>query len=442
MIGIVLAATVAALARSLFASRLQRFYLGAPLVMVLAGVLVGLSVKDSVAKALNTEVSQHVAEIVLAYLLFVDATEIRGGRLWGRSPTLVARVLLVAMPMSLALTMGLGAGFFPELTWAALLIVACVVVPIDFAPSEAIVRDKRVPRTVRNVLNIESGYNDGIISPVFVFAMLVAGSGEGAGGVGAGGVGPTVGHALWEAVTQAVKAIAVGIVVGSAVAILLHRSELGGWTSDQARRVTVVLTPLVAYTAAVQLHGNGFVASFVCGIAFRYRHRALTARRIRKDPAARRNRESFALDRDFGLIEDVTALMTMVVWFVIGLVAVILWSDGVGWRPVVFCLLALTVVRIVPVLVSLVGTATVKRDRLLIGLFGPRGTTTIVFGLIAFNGLDEGPAADTVLLTAVLSVLGSVLLHGPGSDVIIRRIGEPDRAAPSKLVGAAQPGGD
>jgi NhaP-type Na+/H+ or K+/H+ antiporter len=413
VIAIVLAAAAAALARSLFAAKLQRWYLGAPLVMVLAGVLVGLTVKDSVAAALNTEVAQHVAEIVLAYLLFLDATEVRGGRLWGSAPTLVARVLLVAMPLSLALTMLLGSWLFSELPWAVLLIIACVVVPTDFAPSEHIVRDKRVPRRVRNVLNIESGYNDGIISPVFVFAMLVAGNGVGGA--------PTVPHALWEALVQAAKAIVVGILVGAAVAALLHRSELAGWTGDQSRRLTVVLTPLVAYTAALGIHGNGFVASFACGIAFRYWHRALTARRIRRDPAARRAREPFALARDFGLIEDVTALMTMTVWFVIGLVAVILWSDGTGWRPIVFCLAALTVVRVAPVLLSLLGTAAPARDRLLIALFGPRGTTTIVFGLIAFNGLKEDHPANVVLLTAVLCVLGSVLLHGPGSEAVLRR---------------------
>ncbi|MEV0052770.1 hypothetical protein AB0H34_19980 [Saccharopolyspora shandongensis] len=86
--------------------------------------------------ALNTDVAQHIAEIILAVLLFVDATEVRGGRLLGRSPGLVARVLLVAMPLSIALAMLLGVVLLPGLSWPLLLIVACIVIPSDFAPAE------------------------------------------------------------------------------------------------------------------------------------------------------------------------------------------------------------------------------------------------------------------------------------------------------------------
>ncbi|QWF85306.1 cation:proton antiporter [Amycolatopsis sp. CA-230715] len=411
MIPLVLAAVAAALARSLAALRLQRWYLGAPAIMVLTGILVGLGVRDSVAAALNTEVAQHVAEIILAFLLFVDATEIRGGRLWGNSPKLVARVLLFALPVSLAAAMLLGAVLFPELSWAMLLVIACIVVPIDFAPSEHVVRDRRLSARVRSVLNIESGYNDGIVSPVFLFALLLA---------GADSTVSTPMDALGTAVRQAALAIAVGLVLGGFVAWLMHRSERAGWMTAQSRRIAVLLTPLVAYAGAVQIGGNGFVTSFVCGIAFRYVHRLLIARSIHRTPTAQRGHALTALTRDFGLIEDVTALMTMTMWFVVGLVAVVVVADGVSWQAIVFCVAALTVVRIVPVLATLTGSSLPGRDRLLVSLLGPRGTTTIVFGLIAFNGLPDGIPAYTVLVTTVLCVLGSVVLHGAGSDPTIR----------------------
>jgi NhaP-type Na+/H+ or K+/H+ antiporter len=105
---LLLAAAFAMIIRSLAAARLDRWNLGAPVVMVLAGVLVGLLNENSIAAVLNTEAVQHAAEIILAVLLFVDATEVRGGRLWGGYPRLVTRVLLVAMPVSLALAALLG----------------------------------------------------------------------------------------------------------------------------------------------------------------------------------------------------------------------------------------------------------------------------------------------------------------------------------------------
>ena len=48
------------------------------------------------------------------------------------------------------------------------------MVPIDFAPAPSIVRDGRIPGRVRDLLNVEAGYGDGIISPIFVFALVVA----------------------------------------------------------------------------------------------------------------------------------------------------------------------------------------------------------------------------------------------------------------------------
>ncbi|ONI71028.1 sodium:proton exchanger [Actinosynnema sp. ALI-1.44] len=407
-----LAAAVAALARSLTAVRLLRWNLGAPAIMVLAGILVGLAVEDSVAAALNTTVAQHVAEIILAFLLFVDATEVRGGRLWGNSPGLVTRVLLLAMPVSVLAAMGLGALLFPDLPWPILLIVACVVVPIDFAPSEQVVRDRRLPPRVRSVLNVEGGYNDGIISPVFVFALLIATEGS----------TTTPMDALTMAVSQAAKALGAGIVIGGVVAWLMYRCDRNGWMTAQSRRIAVLLTPLVAYCAAVGIEGNGFVTAFVCGIAFRYLHRLLIARSLHRAPTTQRPHAPTALTQDFGLLEDVTALMTMTMWFVVGLATVVMVILGVSWQAVVFCAAALTIIRIVPVLAVLFGTSLPRRDRMLLALLGPRGTTSIVFGLIAYNGLPEGADADTVLLATVLCVLGSVVLHGGGSNIAISRL--------------------
>jgi NhaP-type Na+/H+ or K+/H+ antiporter len=108
--------------------------------------VVGFTIGGSVGEALNTEVAQHTAELILAVLLFVDATEVRGGRLWGNSPGLAARMLLIAMPLSLVAAMAAGFPLFPGLQLPVLLVLACVVMPIDFAPSERVVRDGGCPR--------------------------------------------------------------------------------------------------------------------------------------------------------------------------------------------------------------------------------------------------------------------------------------------------------
>jgi NhaP-type Na+/H+ or K+/H+ antiporter len=402
-----LAIAVALMVRSLAAARLDRLNLGAPVVMVLAGVAVGLLNEDSLSAVLNTQAVQQAAEIILAVLLFTDATEVRGGRLFGGSAGPVARVLLIALPLSLLLAMAFGWLLFPGLPWPVLLLIAGVVVPTDFAPAERLVRDRGLPTRVRSALNVESGYNDGIVSPLFLFALILAGDHD---------QQRTPLDALGTAVPFALKALVVGVVLGTVLALLMNAAERAGWMTDQSGRITVLLAPLLTYTVTVGIDGNGFVASFICGVAFRYVHRLAKARRLRTAPAG----ATHALSQDFHLLEDITTVLTMIMWFMVGIAAVLTVLIGVPWQVIVFCALALTVVRVGPVLLSLIGSRFSGRERLLVGALGPRGTTSIVFGLLAFNRLPEGPTADTILVITVVCVLGSVLVHGIGARPVTR----------------------
>ncbi|GAA3989942.1 cation:proton antiporter [Allokutzneria multivorans] len=411
MNSLLLMIAIAVAVRSFAASRLDRWNLGAPVVIVTAGVIIGLVNEQSIEFALNTEATLYVAEIVLAVLLFVDATEVRGGRLWGHWPGLAARVLLIAMPLSMAAAMLLGWALFPELPWPALLLLAGVVVPTDFAPAERVVRDRGLPSRVRSVLNVESGYNDGIVSPLFFFALILAGDHS---------QERTPLSALATVLPFTIKALVAGLLLGAVLALMLTAAHRAGWLTHQSGRIVVLLVPLLAYTATVAVDGNGFVASFVCGITFRYVHRTAKARLIRRSPQGRDLLRAGALDEDFRLLEDVTTLLTMTLWFVVGVSAVLAFSDGLSWQVVLFSIAAITILRIVPVHLSLTGSVLSHRERLLVGVLGPRGTASIVFGLLAFNRLPEGPVADTILLVTVTVVLASVVLHGIGAGPTVK----------------------
>jgi NhaP-type Na+/H+ or K+/H+ antiporter len=305
----------------------------------------------------------------------------------------------------------LGWWLFPSLPWPVLLLLAGVVVPIDFAPAERVVRDRGLPSRVRSVLNVESGYNDGIISPLFLFALILAGDHT---------QERTPLSALATVLPFALKALVAGLVFGAALAVLLTAAHRSGWLTEQSGRIVVLLVPLLTYTATVAVDGNGFVASFVCGITFRYVHRRAKARQIRNAPQGRDLLRGGALDEDFRLLEDFTTLLTMTLWFVVGITAVVAFSDGLPWQVALFSIAALTAIRMVPVHLSLTGSALSQRERLQIGALGPRGTTSIVFGLLAFNRLPEGPAADTILLVTVTVVLSSVVLHGIGAGPTVK----------------------
>jgi NhaP-type Na+/H+ or K+/H+ antiporter len=130
--------------------------------------------------------------------------------------------------------------------------------------------------------------------------------------------------------------------------------------------------PLLAYVLSVAIHGNAFVSAFVCGIAYSGLRRSEHVR------------------RDLGLIDDAGFLLTVVMWFAFGALTVVALRNAVPWGiVVVFCLLALTLVRMLAVLAALLGSHFTWPERLLPGWSGPRRTTSIGFGALAFNVLSD-----------------------------------------------------
>lgn len=120
------------------------------------------------------------------------------------------------------------------------------------------------------------------------------------------------------------------------------------------------------------------------------------------------------------LVEEVGTLAANLVWFVLGAMTVVVVLDGFDPRLLLVALLALTVFRVVPVYVSMLGSSVSWRDRTALGFIGPRGTATIVFGLLAFAKLPE-PEAYDVLAVMVFTVVGSIALHGVLAPQIVRR---------------------
>jgi NhaP-type Na+/H+ or K+/H+ antiporter len=386
------------LAWALVAGRLARFSVTAPLALLVAGVILTAGPDPVFIFDVEFESGERVVEVILAILLFTDATEVPGGVL-GREPRLTLRLLLVALPLSLGLAWLAGLVLFPGVGLWLLAVLATVVMPVDLAPAVAFVRDRRIPERLRQVLNAESGLNDGILAPVFLFCLAAA---------------TTVGgDARLDAAVDAVPSLVVAFLVGAAVGIVaarvLRMSLSSGWTQPSALRLGVLTLPLLAYAGAVVLDGNGFIAAFVAGVFF--------------EPEARR------LPADaLHLVEDVGATFSLALWFIFGAVLNGVVARGaITWQIVVYAALALTVVRMLPVAVSLAGTDVGARDRLFLGAVGARGIATLVFGMLAYIDLS-GPDADLVLTTMVVTVVASIVVHGLTSGLVARRYGRTERA--------------
>lgn len=382
MMGLTIVAVVFIL-YSLVASRLDRVSVSAPLVFVAAGVLVGPAVSDALPSALGGESGRLLAELTLAILLFADASTVRL-RDVRRDALLPARLLLFGLPLTMVLGALAAKLLFPTEGWAMAALIAAILAPTDAALGLAVVTNRAVPVRIRRALNVESGLNDGIATPFVTLFLLVVAAEE------AVGAGDWATEALKELGLAMMVAIAVGIGAGLVVAAARNRS----WTSPLSEQLAILSLALLSYSASVTIGGNGFVAAFVAGILF---------------GAATRGR--LAEQTEFS--ENLALFASFLVWTLFGafLVGPQI-RDGIEGNAIVYALISLTIVRMIPVAVSLWGVRLRYETLGFAGWFGPRGLASVVFLLIAAEELHGQPSTATLTAAVTYTVLFSVVLHG------------------------------
>ena len=401
--GLVLLGLVA-IGYALVAGALERESVGGPLVFTVAGLLLGpfaLDVFNPQPEGFDVRV---LAELTLALLLFADASTIGLGEL-RRHAGLPLRLLAVGLP----LTMVLGTVVFhlavPAATWALAALVATILAPTDAALSLPVVTNQSVPSLVRTTLNVESGLNDGIATPVVTVLIAVVASEE----LGEGWVA--------SAVMALGVAVVVALALGGGGGWLAAWGRRRGWTTPLSEQLVVLTLALVSFEGAVRMGGNGFVSSFVAGLAFG----AVT-------------RHEVAAATDYS--ESTGLFMSYAVWAVFGAVLLgpMLQKDA-DWRAIGYAVASLTVIRMLPVALALLGSGIGGRGTVFIGWFGPRGLASVVFLILAADDLHltrqdvGGLAVQTVIWTIALSVLLHGVSAGPMSAWFARAEASPERRA-------------
>ncbi|WP_194916618.1 cation:proton antiporter domain-containing protein [Catenulispora rubra] len=424
MLPLIVSSLAVMLAWTFAARRLARWHISGPLAMVAGGVVAGLAGGTGFAERLDTHIAERIVELVLAVLLFVDATVVRDGFLAGERGA-VLRLLFIALPVMVAAAFAVGLRLLPTPSWAVVFVIACVVAPLDFATAPHLLKDRNLPLWVRHVLAVESGYNDGLFSPAFAFGILL---------IGESGHGGTPEGALRQAFPAAAYAVLVGVGFGTVTGTVLRRSERERWSSGESVGIAALLLPIVTYSIAVSVGGNGFVAAFLAGIA--YKRARIGFRGLQGEQAP-------MPESEFATVEALGTVASLIVWFVFGAVAVLVFQVGVPGSVILYSVLVLTVVRMVPVYLAMLGTGATFVDRTLLGLVGPRGTTSIVFGLLAYNATRDEDAGLT-LATMTIVLLGSLLLHGVAVPLAAQRLraGEGGAEAEADAPEFSSPAGD
>ncbi|MCF3118315.1 cation:proton antiporter [Streptomyces arenae] len=394
---------------TLVSDRLARWSITAPIAFAVAGIVLTRGQQPAVPLDLETHAFQRGVELVLAVMLFTDATEARNYERLDRSVG-EGRLLGLALPASVGLATLAGAVLFPGTSWWLLAVAALVVMPMDLAPVATFLRDERVPLRVRAALNIEGGFNDGLISPLFVFCVANIVSAE----------GDSFTDLILSALKGAVFAVLVGTAVGGAASWLVRRALDAGWAKPGELRLATLALPFLTYAAAVLIDGNGFVAAFVAGLWYAHTAHAVGHNNLE-------------------LAHDASHVMGLAVWFTFGkLTADEFALDGLPLKVVVYALLALTVARFVPVYAALFGLGFARSERAAIGWLGSRGVTSIVFAILAYTQLPPDGAGFVFQLTCA-TVLLSIVLHGITVEPVARRFHEAGGGRPLRGPGSRRP---
>lgn len=383
------------LAFALLSNPIEKAGLTAPILFTAAGMLTGFVTPGLQPDDLSTEIFLIVAELGLVLLLFTDGShvsyEFRGGL-----RALPGRLLSTGMLLTIAAGLIVALVMFDELSLWEAGILAAILAPTDAGLGQAIVNDQRVPRRIREALNIEAGLNDGLSVPFLLFFIALAGN------VGAAGDSPDLSRYFFA---QFGYGAAIGLVVGGLGGRLFAAAALRGWISAAQRKLGFLALPLLCVISSEETGASMFIAAFIAGLA-------VPRRNLDERKTAMRSVE---------FIENLGELINLAVFFLFGLVVARDWA-GLTALHFVYAALSLTLIRMLPVAVALIGTGLRPVTIGFMGWFGPRGLASIVLGLVYLDHTG-GQHVPTIRLAVIATVLCSILLHGLSARPAARRYG-------------------
>jgi len=388
----------AILAFALVSGRAQRSIITLPMVFVVFGFLISGPGLGWVELPMDDELIHLLAEITLVVVLFTDASRI-DLKLLRREHDLPVRLLSLGLPLTVLLGTFAGLLLLPGLGFWESALLAAILAPTDAALGQAVVSNKAVPVRIRQTLNVESGLNDGIVLPAVLVLLSVA---------CATAQPETLGHWIKFASLQVTLGPLVGIAVGLGGGRLLDSSARRGWINDSFLRIGSLGLAVLAFAAAELVHGNGFIAAFAAGMAF--------------------GNTADTADRAHEFAEAEGQLLTLLVFLVFGGVLLPEALHHVTGKTVLYALASLTVVRMVPVALSLLGKDLRLATIGFVGWFGPRGIASILFALLVVEGTGPGQHQEVIGI-AYLTVALSVLAHGVTAYPLALAYGKKERSA-------------
>jgi NhaP-type Na+/H+ or K+/H+ antiporter len=374
--------TMALFVYSLVSHRIEGSVITAPMIFVGIGLLVSPEGLNFLSVGADNEILLAFAEIALVLILFSDAARIDFRTLKGNR-NIPSRLLGVGLPLTIFLGAVVAILMFTDISLAEAALIGAILAPTDAGLGQVIVNSPKVPSRIRQALNVESGLNDGGAIPFFAFFLVLAEAEE-----------ATIPASQWImfAFQQIGWGIVVGLVVGLAGGYFVNKAIEKGLMRGRSQWIGFLALAVVSYVAATAVGGSGFIAAFVGGFAT-----TLSGRGVGKS-----------------MIEFTSTggeIFSLIVFFIFGVIAAS-FIPGITAVVVLYALLSLTLIRMLPVALSLIKTGFHRDSVLFIGWFGPRGLASIVLLLMTLNEAPGIPGLQTIAVVVSTTVLFSVFAHG------------------------------
>jgi NhaP-type Na+/H+ or K+/H+ antiporter len=378
---------------ALVSGRLQGTIITAPLVFVVFGFAAGTGGFGLTDVHIEHSAIHLIAEVTLILVLFTDAARIDLNSV-RQDHNLPVRMLFIGLPLAMITGTLIAVQLFPVFSlWEAALLAA-LLAPTDAALGQSVVSAKVVPVRIRQAINVESGLNDGIALPaVLLFAALASMQQDASG----------AGEWVRFFVMQVTLGPLAGALIGFAGARLLDSAVERGWMTEAFQGIGILSLAVLSYVIAESIGGNGFIAAFVGGMVFGH---------------TLQHKCEFL----FEFMETEGQLLMLITFLVFG---VALLPEGLAQAtPVhfVYALLSLTVIRMIPISLSLIGAGVGSATQLFLGWFGPRGLASILFVLLILEDTELAHRHDLLTIT-VITVALSIVLHGVTAAPFAKRYG-------------------
>ena len=371
---------------SLISARLEKSVVTAPMIFTLAGIAVFPLVPTTEAE-FDKHIFLALAEIGLVLLLFTDASR-TDLKLLSDIRALPGRLLSIGMLLTIGLGMLAAKLIFPSLSIWEAGILSAILAPTDAGLGQVIVNSSLVPARIREALNVEAGLNDGLSVPFLLFFIAMAAAGEG---------DPNFMVFLGE---QLGLGFVVGAIVGFIGGAILEYAQRRGWMAESYLQLGVVALPVFCILASEELGASMFIAAFIAGLFVRARFKHA-------------GKHSVEFTEEWGQV------LNLSVFFMFGLM-VSRDHQSLTVSSFIYAILSLTVVRMLPVAISLIGSGIPKTTAAFMGWFGPRGLASIVLGLVYLEQEKHLPGEQITRLAVIATVLVSIFAHGISAQPGIR----------------------